>query len=308
MSSLIPLILDGVEYVVKQFSAEMPLSTNWLMPLSGSWYLSPRQHATEILVFNLFFGVLFFVYAKALYRQGNLIPLAFQNFTPSRSATFTDFAVFVLTLASTLLIAIHKIIRSSLLCMFQPCHANMTLLSILLFFGWKGEKKNWMVALGFNVYLHYVWATVLALVQPDLRNFSLLFEQENFWLVHVLLLVVPIYMVHSGRYPVFPLSLEFALFSYAAIGLYHVFVLESVVLISGVNINYMLSPPPGLLQKFGPYYRILMYVGGVVLSLISRYVIIESSLSLFDRKRHSATEKKRQKIESGDLTDEKKEL
>jgi hypothetical protein len=62
-------------------------------------------------------------------------------------------------------------------------------------------------------------------------------------LEHYLLLLVPIYLIYTGRFVVFPLSFSYAVFSYALFCLFHSFVLSGLGLLTGHNLNYMLVPP-----------------------------------------------------------------
>lgn len=71
----------------------------------------------------------------------------------------------------------------------------------------------------------------------------ILFHCLSFILEHYLLLLVPIYLIYTGRFVVFPLSFSYAVFSYALFCLFHSFVLSGLGLLTGHNLNYMLVPP-----------------------------------------------------------------
>ena len=60
---------------------------------------------------------------------------------------------------------------------------------------------------------------------------------------HYLLLLVPIYLIYTGRFAVYPLSFSYAVFSYALFSLFHSLVLSGFGLLTGHNLNYMLVPP-----------------------------------------------------------------
>jgi len=47
---------------------------------------------------------------------------------------------------------------------------------------WPNEKPQFVPQLLFNIYLHTLWGSVLALVFPDLRDHDMLGEVFNFFL------------------------------------------------------------------------------------------------------------------------------
>lgn len=73
-------------------------------------------------------------------------------------------------------------------------------------------------------------------------------ETENlFYLLrveHIIILILPFYMVYSGRYLVLPASYKVAMFAFMLYGLYHSPLIHVVALKSTININYIFTPPP----------------------------------------------------------------
>lgn len=61
---------------------------------------------------------------------------------------------------------------------------------------------------------------------------------------HILLLVVPVYMIYSRRYVVLPKSREILLLSFFSYSFFHTPLLHLISLVSGYNLNYMWAPPP----------------------------------------------------------------
>ena len=45
-------IVEPLEFVVLKLSSTMPYETDRESSLRGSWYLSPKQHALEMIIFN----------------------------------------------------------------------------------------------------------------------------------------------------------------------------------------------------------------------------------------------------------------
>jgi len=86
---------------------------------------------------------------------------------------------------------------------------------------------------------------MLALMAPDTAHLSRFLEVENFFLEHILLLILPIYLAFNRYYVVFPWSWTFCIATFCGNALYNSFVLTILSLMSGWNLNYTLSPPRG---------------------------------------------------------------
>ncbi|KAL1925655.1 uncharacterized protein VTP21DRAFT_538 [Calcarisporiella thermophila] len=242
-------IIDQVEILFQRLGYKIKYETDFTSHMTGGWYLSPRWHAHEFILTNLVFFTLFFWSLSRILRPTSPVSVAFSEFTPARSLNRTDMLITVLVASSVILTATHKMLGSTLWLMFQPCHMHSMLLAALLL--WPQPKKHFGVNLVLNVYLHHLWGTLLALAQPDFRGYGQFLEKENFWFEHVAILVLPFYMLYSGRFALFPLSLEFYVFAYTCLGIYHSLILEVSSIVSGININYMLAPPPGKSAYFG---------------------------------------------------------
>jgi len=149
---------------------------------------------------------------------------------------------------------------------------HLALLLVILF----APRGAVFTNVAFNVFLANVWGTVLALLSPDMRNYYLFFEVETFWIEHVSLLVIPLYVAFSRRLVVLPTTKDLVLTSFCCFALYHSLVLSGVALLTGQNLNYMLSPPPlDILKSLGSYYRLVMYGFSLILTWFTRYVLLD---------------------------------
>ncbi|KAF9114976.1 hypothetical protein BGX27_009304 [Mortierella sp. AM989] len=173
----------------------------------------------------------------------------------------------------------HKFLRGGLIYLLQPCHMSAMLLIIILL---GPKEKKWPHVL-LNIYFHIMWGTMLALLSPDLRDYDLFFEVENFYIEHYLLLLAPVYMIWSNRYVIWPVSIDVTFMSFSLFALYHSFILSSMALLIGENLNYLLVPPPGPLQAFGKWYRPVMYMFCVGLTM-SRYFLVELVIQVLPRR------------------------
>ncbi|KAF9913547.1 hypothetical protein BX616_009894 [Lobosporangium transversale] len=271
-------IINPAAKFVEKIAFEMPSVTDLADTYKGTWYLSPRQHTIEFVCYNILFFVLFRVGLHLFRKKGSafysprLDQLSESINTNVLSAHVMDKAVLALLCGSYALTVYHKIFGDNFMYLLQPCHVNL----LLLIFTMVGPRESKMTRLAFNSYLHYIWATIFALSFPDTSENGLWLVIENFWLEHYLLLLVPIYLIYTGRFAVFPLSFSYAVLSYALFSLFHSFLLSGIGLLTGHNLNYMLVPPNSpLVHGLGKYYRLIMYSSMFVLTLISRYIIVE---------------------------------
>eukprot|EP00026_Physarum_polycephalum_P013647 Phypoly_transcript_14069.p1 GENE.Phypoly_transcript_14069~~Phypoly_transcript_14069.p1 ORF type:complete len:278 (+),score=37.18 Phypoly_transcript_14069:57-890(+) len=124
--------------------------------------------------------------------------------------------------------------------MLQPCHAATAIYLYALYT--KDYRKGCQA---FQIGLHYMFFTTLAIAVPDTTQLQLPFEVTNFWVQHYVLLITPLWLLASRRFELHP---SWGLTVYA-IGLgmvLHFFAQLPAALLSGVNVNYMLWPPPNV--------------------------------------------------------------
>jgi len=167
--------------------------------------------------------------------------------------------------------------------MLQPCHVNLLVLLFILNF----PKKYTLPHFVYNVFIYGIWGTLLAIGAPDLRGYDMLLETENFWFEHYLLLVSPFLLMLTDRYVLWPPSAAVGILSFSLNVLYNIPFLATLSLLTGLNVNYTLSPPPGVVENFGTYYRIVMVFSLALISLFIRYTFTEflrfAVLSLKDK-------------------------
>jgi len=267
---------------VTRFAPAVPTETDWSQSVVGSWYIAPSQHGLELLILSLVFGLGTTYYGLTAFGHGINRKLLF-NFSPvnkhSHLVERTLFTALAMSLTTTL---VHKIIRRHVLFMLQPCHMSAMLLLFVM--AWP-QKSSPIPNVLFNIYLHTFWGTIAALVFPDLRDHYLIGETVNFFAEHMLILILPFYMVHTGRYLVLPASFKVAMFSFALYGLYHSPFIHIVALKSSININYIFVPPPiGFLVEMGPLYRPLLYCVAMANTFLSRYILVETALIVLRKK------------------------
>jgi uncharacterized membrane protein YwaF len=107
----------------------------------------------------------------------------------------------------------------------------------------------------------YFGLPVVAIATPDLSDLTLPFEVEYFFLNHALLLVFPIYWVSSGRVSTLGNFVKWYVLACTCFALFYFAFVTPVAVYSGINLNYMMSPPPNPGDVVsGPNFR-LMSIG-----------------------------------------------
>ncbi|EFA75521.1 transmembrane protein [Heterostelium album PN500] len=109
---------------------------------------------------------------------------------------------------------------------------------------------------------------ISALAFPDLTDLTQPGEIPNFFVQHYALLIAPV-VIHMYKFPT-RFHIGYALMSTGICGLAHHVVFEICSLISGININYMLFPPP---LGFDLNELLLDLTGGRVTANVYRCII-----------------------------------
>jgi len=166
------------------------------------FYISPEEHVRQSIGFFLFCFVL--IYAS---RWGKVVTSKLSKPSPPLNLLEHTFRV-TLTI-NFILQLIYKTTRGwrILTYMLQPCHAATLVYLYCLY-----TKDYTRATKAFQIGLHYMFFTALAIAVPDTTQLHLPFEVANFWIQHYALLLCPLYLLVNRR---FILSPSWALTSYS---------------------------------------------------------------------------------------------
>ncbi|KAK6632459.1 hypothetical protein RUM44_007501 [Polyplax serrata] len=158
-----------------------------------------------------------------------------------------------------------KFATQTVIYLLNPCHV-MTLMQLYLL---SVAPSNKVTAL-FRLHLTLLNGPILAFLFPETSNRRLPFEKWIYWIQHILLIVVPIYLLRQGGiYNVEPIrDMSWITFSYGLNMLYHYVFLQILAIPTEVNLNHMLCPAEK--DPFsGPYYRVFaIFHQGILCPLV----------------------------------------
>ena len=225
----------------------------------SSWYLSPERHVVEIDI----------VAALCLATLSVLITCMPRFRSKTDSLQYPPLLRLCIGACFVLQI-VYKVAGypGKLYMMLMPCNTIWIMHFAHAFLpGLSANSRHVLSQLSIT----YFGLPVVAIATPDLSDLTLPFEVEYFFLNHALLLVFPIYWVSSGRVSMLPTNAkdESALGNFAkwyalacaCFALFYFAFVTPVAIYSGINLNYMLSPPPNPGDVVsGPNFR-LMSIG-----------------------------------------------
>ncbi|CAD2221971.1 TMEM164 family protein [Angomonas deanei] len=262
------LVPDCVGKAVKAFGD----STGLLWGPSSAqqfWFQSPKEHVFQYLL-ALIVVALFYSVSKN-FRVNAKAALSAKGAGWSTKCPINTLIAYIL-LGCFLLQVYVKGSRSQpfiqLGWLLMPCHLT-TLTWVYIFLHDKPQHygRNCYLA---SLLIDWFWAPISAVIAPDWSDHKFAFEPTVFYVHHGLLLLLPWY--YAIRYHTMPLSRSHLLHSMWVPMLISFGLFTPYALLTGLNVNYMLYPPPlkGLPAVFtSPFYRF-------------PFVAVQSILNVFD--------------------------
>eukprot|EP00095_Tigriopus_kingsejongensis_P006433 snap_masked-scaffold469_size162558-processed-gene-0.22 protein:Tk06433 transcript:snap_masked-scaffold469_size162558-processed-gene-0.22-mRNA-1 annotation:"hypothetical protein DAPPUDRAFT_61547" len=147
----------------------------------------------------------------------------------------------------------YKLATRQAIFMLQPCHVLCLIMMVLL--AVPATHSRALTYL-FRVHIYFLHGPIMAIVFPVTNTLFLPCEVTTYWGEHLLLMLVPLYLLRRGGVFTMEPTLELAwpLIAYGIWGLYHWGVLEFMSRYTLANLNSMLCP--AITDPFyGPYYR-----------------------------------------------------
>jgi len=235
------------------------------------FYLSPEQHVIELFLINILVAFLLYLTFKS--RKHVVIA----TITPSHKIELKERDIQVLGIVPKILrlvlticfliTIIHKYMGDKLALMMMPCHFVSVCYLASLY-----SKKHSTGEFLFNLSVHYMFFTWLALLLPDYRGLSQPGEIINFWVHHWVLLIIPLYLIYTDHYTVYHFDHYYFRLAAAIGALVHFDIMSIGGIITGHNVGYMLAPPPKTIVT-GGYFRWAHALALIVFGWISGYLV-----------------------------------
>ena len=239
----------------------------------GTWYLDPQQYILEGIVVSLAcLGVIRYFLPKLL----SAIPSQFEVHHPK--------GVPLVAVISCLTIAYYKYFAylEKLLYFVMPCNMQWLLMVVLCY-----GPTNWRPAI-LELQLSYLGGAFVALAVPDLTDLSMFGEMEFFFFNHGILPFIPLLYLQNGSYTTrtsLATHIEWWAISCAFFGIFYFTVVTFLAVLTGLNLNYMLHPPPGQDVCIGEWYRFYSIGLLSLLFALSRLLGYVVEVTLFSKKK-----------------------
>uniref|UniRef100_A0A7S2K6P0 Uncharacterized protein n=1 Tax=Leptocylindrus danicus TaxID=163516 RepID=A0A7S2K6P0_9STRA len=211
----------------------------------GSWYLSSQRHILEFVLVTFVCLLTFQILTppsrctKVVKKNHHHQTLSLQ---PPTWLTFHSILCTSITVAYKTMGYSGKI-----LFMAMPCNTIWILYSLICLGLQFGIMSEYAAHVLLQISASYMSLVALALATPDLGDLVQPFEVYWFFLSHVMLFFMPLYYIFSGRISTLGTVVSFMKWwwlSCTFFSLYYVTIITPVSIVSGFNLNYMLSPPP----------------------------------------------------------------
>lgn len=149
----------------------------------------------------------------------------------------------------------YKLITRQFIFVVNPCHL-LCLVHLYLLSSFHSQYLIFKTYV-FRIHLFFLHGPLMAFIFPVTNTLFLPGEVATYWIEHVLLLVIPIYLLRHYSVPTKSLRelMNWSFIAYGVWGLYHYVFLQPLALLTLGNLNSVLCP--AITDPFrGPYYRL----------------------------------------------------
>lgn len=177
-----------------------------------------------------------------------------------------------------------KLATKQLIWLLNPCHM-LSFIQLFLLVSPQTKVSTYL----FRLHVYWLTGPLLALLFPVTNSLELPGEWSIYWVQHLMLLVIPLYLTRlGGQFNLDPLSdLAWPGLAFSIYSLYHWMVLQPIGLLTQTNLNNMICP--AISDPFhGPHYRvvamahqtIMVPLVGKLYSVLAQWVLDTLNLNI----------------------------
>ena len=214
----------------------------------GSWYLTPERHVVEYIIFVMLSLMIIRMILPTMSQYSTTATTTTKNNNKMKPPLFMQIITAIL-FTCQLNYKYHGY-SGKILFMGMPCNVLLTMWTILCFVPLKEQTMHIM----HQLIVPHTSLAVVAVATPDTSDLLMYMEVPFFFIFHTILILYPLYFLKSGRISVLSLPncndgivvnfVKWWILACAYFALFYFGIATPLSLIYGLNINYMLSPPP----------------------------------------------------------------
>jgi len=162
----------------------------------------------------------------------------------------------------------YKVVTKQFIFVVNPCHV-LCMIHIYLLSNIHSQFILFKTYL-FRIHLFFLHGPLMAVIFPVTNTLFLPGEVATYWIEHILLLTIPIFLIKHYSVPTksFRELFNWSLMSYGIWGMYNFVFLQPLAMITLGNLNSVLCP--AITDPFrGPHYRLYALVHQFIATIVS---------------------------------------
>ena len=242
----------------------------------GSWYIHPERHVVECVVVVIISLAMIRLVQPAALSSRRPVPGTkddgVSSHPPPAFIRMMTSIVYACQLAYKLVGYPGKVLM-----MGMPCNVMWTMYMAMCFLPLGSHAMHVM----YHLAVPYTILAVVAVATPDTSDITMWMEVPFFFFMHYALIAYPAYFLWCGRISASSLLSNFLhwwMLSCAYFGLFYFGIAVPLSLLCGINLNYMLSPPPSPGDFLsGPNFRLVSTLACAMAFLVSQLVFVATA-------------------------------